>query len=362
MLNDPRILSRWFVCKETLRNLAKHNGQHRPVLVLSLRRLRQRYLYLMVRSLIQAGYFVHLDLDISKETFWNTDGYARYVFEEPHLRSVTSMPGNRAQAILCLDHDGVDVAGWKKVIRVDYDILEGLHRPGAIIVPYWMHPNVYRSYFAGTVHYWRHYPKSVRMFFAGNISRRRYGQRSRLHGNKLTRADILDAIVQEFPQHALVVDHPDELRSIITVGYHPGLLVFDATKSRLGREDWFPCLCRCEYFLALPGVVMPVSHNIVEAMALGCVPVCNYPEWFSPRLVHGENVLTFDDLESLGQAVETVLHADPATTLRLRAGALDYYDAYHDAPSFMDQALRTPGRVATIYVNAEEVSALAGAV
>jgi hypothetical protein len=347
--------ARWFVLRESLRNRTKRNSQQRPVLLLSLRHLRQRYLFLLAQCFSRCGFFVHLDLPISRQSYWDTDSYARYVFEEPQLKATQDLPEDRAQAYLCLDHDEIDVRGWGKVIRLDYDIKEGLSRPGAVIVPYWMHPNVYRHGLADTLSYWRHGQRPVRLFFAGNLSPDRYTAKGPLNQDKLGRREILEHILEDFGSRTVLVRDPDQLKDIMARGSR-GIVIFDGTKARLSREEWFPALGKCEYFLALPGVVMPMSHNLIEAMGLGCVPVCNYPEWLSPRLVNGRDCLAFTDRQSLGLAIEAVLGADPGHTARLRTGSLGYFATNLQPEAFLRPVLQSPERMVTVYVNAEEVS------
>ena len=40
---------------------------------------------------------------------------------------------------------------------------------------------------------------------------------------------------------------------------------------------------------------MPMCHNIIESMAVGVIPITNYPEWFDPDLEHMKNCIVFDD-------------------------------------------------------------------
>lgn len=356
MFDPARFNAHWFVLSKTLRNWAKHNARRRPILVLSLRELKQRYLYLVALSFMRSGFFVLLDTEISRQCYWDTDPYARYVFDDPRLKVVGGLPRDRSRAVLCVDHDGVDPEGWSKVIRISYDIREGLSLAGSIVAPYWMHPNAYRTSLADSLENWRDVPKSVKILFAGNLARDRYTYKGPLNRDRLNRIEILQRVLARFPDRTLLIRDPDELKALLEKGHRHGIVVFDATDARLGREEWFPVLSRCEYFLALPGVLMPMSHNMIEAMALGCVPICNYPDWFSPRLAHGKNCLAFGNDASLGQAVESALNAAPEQTARLRAGVLDYFGTRLQPRAFLDPVFESRHRMVTVYVNAEEIS------
>lgn len=62
-------------------------------------------------------------------------------------------------------------------------------------------------------------------------------------------------------------------------------------------------LASADFFLCQPGEIMPQCHNIVEAMAVGTIPLTNYPDWLSPPLVDGREALVFDTFASLDAAV-----------------------------------------------------------
>ena len=72
-------------------------------------------------------------------------------------------------------------------------------------------------------------------------------------------------------------------------------------------EDWLPDLSKTDFFICPPGFCMPMCHNVIEAMAVGAIPVINYPEWFNPTLRHMENCIVFDDRNDLVMKIEEIL-------------------------------------------------------
>ena len=313
-------------------------------------------MYLLAKSFLLSGFFINLDLSISRQCFWETDRCARFVFDEPNIKSVSTPPADRSSAVLCIDHDGVDTHGWGKVIHINYDILDGLSRSKSIIAPYWMHPNAVRSSLTDTIRYWRHSAKTVRLLLAGNFSQASYNYQGPLNKGKLKRIEILDAILTNFASKTVRVEDREEIKALLEKGCPEPIVIFNATQARLSREEWFPALSCCEYFLALPGVRMPMSHNLIEAMALGCIPICNYPEWLSPKLSHGVDCLAFEDVDSLRLAIETTLKSTPQETARLRVNVLNYFDNHLRPDTFVSSVLASGQREVMVYVNAEEVS------
>jgi hypothetical protein len=119
------------------------------------------------------------------------------------------------------------------------------------------------------------------------------------------------------------------------------------------RDDgWIRALGSADFFLTLPGVFMPVSHNAVEAMASGAIPITPYPGWFDPPLTDGENCLAFTDAESLLSVVNRALKMSAVEIDGLRRGVCDYYDTQL-APSVVPDRLAALPDGATVYLQTE---------
>jgi len=103
----------------------------------------------------------------------------------------------------------------------------------------------------------------------------------------------------------------------------------DSRTDPIPMEQWRPVLAGYDYFLALPGVVMPHAHNLTEAMSAGCVPVMQaaHAAWMDPPLRHGVNAWLYARPEEAPGAIREALAADDATMARLRAGAMSYYES-----------------------------------
>lgn len=51
-------------------------------------------------------------------------------------------------------------------------------------------------------------------------------------------------------------------------------------------DEYRDILIKTEFFLCLPGVSMPLCHNLYESMICGCIPLLhvNYAKWLDPEL------------------------------------------------------------------------------
>jgi len=99
-----------------------------------------------------------------------------------------------------------------------------------------------------------------------------------------------------------------------------------ASNHFLSRERYLRMLARSEFALCPPGVFMPHSHNLVEAMAVGTIPLVNYPDFCHPELTAGTNCLAFAAPDELKGAVRRALAAPDVAIQPMRRAVIRYYD------------------------------------
>ncbi len=354
------LASRWFCLTTGLANRFKANSGRRPEVYLRAGLLNDRHLYLLAEFFVQAGYYVNIVGSIRKEQYYNHDPYYFYIFSSDRIRHVKELgPGIGADALFCTDGpvEQGEASRFSKVIQVRYDM--DVPPGGAVdapFLPYPMHPNVYHAGQVRTIPALRESPKKMGLFFAGNL-KDQYAASSRLLRHGLTRAEGVAFVQRRFAgrvrlfttRRALLhgLENEDLTRSIV---------VFDATTERLGREEWFPVLAQSRFFLALPGVVMPMCHNSVEAMALGVPPILSYGQLFTPPLPAGSVCLAYVTEADLGRAVEQALAMEDASYARLRRQTLEHFDRHMTPAAFLQRLLRDSGRTVSVRFPAEFVS------
>lgn len=86
-------------------------------------------------------------------------------------------------------------------------------------------------------------------------------------------------------------------------------------------------LVNFNFYLGLPGMVMPQSHNIIEAMSVGCIPVLHltYAKTFEPPLEHYHNAFTYESLEELEKLIKEALKLDVDLIQKIQNQVLTYY-------------------------------------
>ncbi|QCY70575.1 hypothetical protein FHG64_14855 [Antarcticibacterium flavum] len=110
------------------------------------------------------------------------------------------------------------------------------------------------------------------------------------------------------------------------------------------------------FYLALPGVVIPISHNIIEAMAAGCIPVIHksYSELMRPKLEDHHNCFTYDTLEELDELIKELFHYNLIQIKEMREEVLKYYKE-HLTPEGVVNSIETK-TPEIIFIQAESVS------
>jgi hypothetical protein len=151
------------------------------------------------------------------------------------------------------------------------------------------------------------------------------------------------------------VQQKSALDSLLSAhGYANDCVVVDADSFRIDEEKWLETVGSSDFFLCPPGYVMPMCHNVIEAMAVGTIPIISYPEWFDPALRNMENCITFGDESDLIAKMHAVLEMDERKIAEMRQGVIDYYDTHLTADSFTRNLEFSSGRRSVVLLITEK--------
>ena len=282
------------------------------------------------------------------------------------VRFGLSLPRRTSAATLLAESCGRRLArrGWAKRLRLSLAVGDDPDAAGPFYrLPYGVHPGFTARGWDALFPAQRSTSRTTRVLFAGNTDPGLYDSdlwrdRKAQYGIRLTRFEAVNALHEQLTEDRMLVADwdADDLPRLFDGTCRDKL--FMARWNAYRGPEWPRALGSAEFFLALPGVVMPMCHNIVEAMAAGCIPVTNYAGWFLPALQDGHDCLAFTDAASLVAAVERALAMPPADVQRLRTGALRYYER-HLAPARVPEALDALPDGARVYLLSENAGPLA---
>lgn len=327
---------------------AKFNG---PEIFLEQGRL----VFSILRTFASAGMNVHLFDNLADK---DLDKYGKLIYSISGLALDRVPHQNPSSCIYLYDQPDSAELGrpWGKCVQVRFDLFAPFWTSDPIIMPFPMHPllsGVTEADLAAL----RPAQRRMRVFFSGDTNH--YGRVwIRYPTTKLPRLRVVNAIRQRLGDTLDLVQSSDEMCQIVRGGYRKRCVVTASSDVRIEFGDWLSTISRADFFLSPPGIVMPMCHNIVEAMAVGTIPITNYPEWMDPRLVPGENCLAFDDEDSLIAAMQQALSMDEEAIARMRARVIDYHDRYLRPHTFVDRVLSRPNRDVPILMYTERNVAL----
>lgn len=234
-----------------------------------------------------------------------------------------SRPRNRARTYL---------------IDFDYYDAQKNHARG-VFMPFYLHPNIYRSTLYRRVVEMRSKPRTIRVVFDGSLNDsyeriRRY--------SILTRNEIVDAVLDNFPRDSVEVTNRKHLDLARRSGEHS--IVIAATynsrntlkKHLLDQHEYLDFVAESDFFLCAPGLI-PHSHNIVEAMSVGTVPILNYGHLFQPPLTDGLHGFFFSTTADLVSVIRRVLAMTEAEINDMRRHAAEFYDTKLSPSAWVQQ-------------------------
>lgn len=231
--------------------------------------------------------------------------------------------------------------GASQVISLNYQpgyTLESTCFP----MPFPMFPPLYAYQQDNQLEGYRQQPRLWDIFFGGDANLAKYNKDSiRDVYEKLSRAHILQCLRENpnpvYEYRELLGNEEFDLAQRQQI---QGLVVMNTRQCRVETINWLGTIATGHFFLACPGVRYPMSHNLIEAMAVGSIPITQYPEMFFPALEHGKNCLVFNNEAELLEMIHFAVSMSETRRAELRKAAQDYYDTYLSPVSCITQLLK----------------------
>lgn len=349
-----------------LKNRRKKERADAETFYLYLPSMHHRYLYQIAYFFSRLGPPVKLIRRQTLEDYANLYQEGRLIYDIPNLK-VVPPPTRRVRAkafVRSEEASDVLVEGIEKEITISDEVSRAGDR-SSMLLPYAAYPAQYQEGHLAQLQAHRAATRSVRVFFAGATwyYEGRGEEVNRLFG-KLTRLGALTALNERLgPHKRLTISTPQQRMATLhgendAAAAYTNKLVLSTVKGLPG--DWLRDLAQCDFFLCLPGLTIPVAHNIVEAMAVGSIPILSYPEWFSPPLKHEENCLVYDGEDGLVEAVEQALAMSAEEIAAMREHVSTYYDEHLRPERLAECLMNSPHDELTLYVITERVAAYEG--
>lgn len=309
-----------------------------------------RILFALLRVFAQAGYRIRLYDYLGDKPL---EKYGQMTHSLEGLELTDAAPKTPETSWLLYDRAGMSLTRlpWRKRIQVRFDIFSPFWFSNPIFLPYPMHP-MHSGIRPEQLAACRAMERKIRVFFSGDTENY-HRVRIFYPRPKLPRLKIVETIKARLGDDLMLVGDAEELRRLYQSPYTNKCVLSADHTVRIDFADWLPTLAHADFFLSPPGIIMPMCHNIVEAMAVGTIPITNYPEWMDPPLEHMVNCLTFNDEDELIARVKQALTFEPEEIARIRANVLEYYETYLHPQAFIQRVESSKERDIPILIHTE---------
>ena len=346
--------------KHSFRNCLKTNGKNLPTIVVCLKEKdilqgKGTRLFHILNTLTMSGYNVNLVRKIGLREYFSLGVYGRLIYLIENLKIINKIPRETEDKIFCFDEEGGMSAGrkWKKTIRIRYDIFSASKEgEKPIVMPFQMHPGNYAKFkYHEKLKTFRDKKRSLRIFFSGDMDKRYYlSGVSKYFPNKLSRLQAIEVILTDLREETLYIGDKENLGGLFNKEYTDKCVIIDNSKMYIQHEHWLDTISRSDFFLCVPGATMPMCYNAIEAMAVGTIPIINYPEWFKPHLKDMENCVIYTDKEDLVKKIKNVLEMDREKINELRDNVIRYYEERLELKNFVSRFLSAQEYKAELFV------------
>jgi glycosyltransferase involved in cell wall biosynthesis len=307
-----------------------------------------RYYFSLVRDLIDAGFFPVFTARRATLSTFGTSRMKSLLLKE-RLGVIKSLDELREPYDLITDREAPPPANARRVVKVSYK--QRLCRSDdELAFPVFVHPQI-TTKTKLPVSYEVEAERPARIFFGGNTEQGKYDKDviREVYG-MLSRHEMLtETIAAMSPE---MIHRPkDAAEWLASPHFHPFVLC-ETQHCKIPQERWLEALAKADFFLACPGVGMPLCHNVTEALAAGCIPILQYADYLPPPLENGVNCLAISDAAGLRNAISSSLGMRPEEIRTMRRNVRKYYDAFLAPGRFTKRLLSGPR---TLLLNAYRV-------
>jgi hypothetical protein len=293
-----------------------------------------RYYFGLVRDLIAAGFFPVFTARRATLSNFEARAFKALLLGE-RFGVVRSIDDIAEPFYLISDDPAAASEHAEKIVYVDYEwrVCQGADE---IAFSYFVHPRVSLMPAPKADH-----SRPSRLFFGGNTEPGKYDREviRDIYG-MLSRHQMLNVAIESIATHQIF--KPSDAEAWLNSNEAHDFVFCETQHCKIPPQRWLEALAKADFFLACPGVEMPLCHNVIESLAAGAIPILQYGAYLSPPLEDGVNCLAFHDATGLRDVIDRALKMPQEEIQQLRAGVRAYHDEFLAPGSFAKRLLNGP--------------------
>jgi len=281
-----------------------------------------RHLYNFIMFFILSGYRVYLKRNVSY--IGNLGLYSDCLLETENLFIVNRLPSNPELKF------STDKKSGFIMLRDDY-LSANKAQTQSLTYPFSMHPMIYKDHLYKLTEELRSSSKKMRIFFAGAIELEYCNQNFKNLFKIIDRYTIFQAINERYSKDDLIIITKEEELNILEGDNYLNKIILIKSPGAVHWfywDKWYPLLAKADFFLALPGIKIPLCHNLVEAMSLGVIPIIQYHKFLPDPLENNVNCVMFNSTQELFERIDEARSMDNSQIMKLKQGVIAYYERY----------------------------------
>ena len=335
-------------CLYTYLKFIKKEGYKEKVLLVNFENpnLYHRFFYLLLKMYNLSGYTIVYPMNFSRfRNLRNGDRYLALILQEKDFLSIRKMrPSEKFVEIN--DHQFNE--NYFKNYFADNNTEEAFH------VPMSFHPYMYHNDLWNYIYEEKKRINSILCY--GNFDTSAYLQIDDTGFKVASRTAIKNSLAQK--QNFVSIANKQHLEDLIGAREEEKIIFVEKTRYALQMHEIFDTVSNFWFHLCCPGVVMPLCHNVVEAMYSGAIPIIEheYAKVMYPNLIHMENAIIFSGIDGLKETIENIVFSLSEQQKETMSENVKKYYHKNLSPEAVVQNVNKNLGARLIYINAEHRS------
>ena len=311
--------------------------------------LYHRFFYLMLKFYQLSGYTIHYPMSFSKfRNLRNKDRYLGLIVREKHFLSINKQKFSKHAITI---DDGMFSSDY-----FDNYFKKNNSEDNSFHIPMSFHPFMYHhGIWNNKVTTDKNRANAI--FCYGNFDSKAYLEIKKTYFKSVPRTELLQFFKDKF--NIISIASKEEILDKKPSSYDKKIVFAIKEQYAIKMENVRELLSYFNFYLCCPGVVMPLCHNVIEAMSVGTIPLIQkeYADVMYPHLEHNVNAIIFNDLSHLETIMTKEIFTIPEERISiLKKNVLEYYNKNLSPESVVTKINDSIKNKKRIYLQAEHRS------